>query len=163
MYSECPQPVCCPMSHCTHTQCTPVDCVYTYRTLFLFLSACSFSLACHCLHHPPPFHSPLSLFHLLSPSSSSPLSSHVPSSPAPPLSHTCTCNWYVSTSLRVRVPARGHCKRKEVRGIFKFAEVEPWCDWQAQEGEDPHVGRWETKLTHKMKLRLRVGMYSILS
>lgn len=38
MYSECPQPVCCRMSHCTHTQCTPVDCVHVYRTLFLFPS-----------------------------------------------------------------------------------------------------------------------------
>ena len=32
------------------------------------------------------------------------------------------------------MPARGYCKRKEIRGIFKFAEVVPWCDWESQEG-----------------------------
>ena len=37
-------------------------------------------------------------------------------------------------SERVRVPARGHCKRKEIRGFFKFAEVVPWCNWESQEG-----------------------------
>ena len=39
-----------------------------------------------------------------------------------------------SCSERARVPARGHCKRREIRGIFKFAEVVPWCDWESQEG-----------------------------
>ena len=33
----------------------------------------------------------------------------------------------------MRVPARGSGKRKEIRGIFKFAEVVPWCDWEPQQ------------------------------
>ena len=35
----------------------------------------------------------------------------------------------------MRVPARGSCKRREVRGMFKYAEVVPWCDWEPQEGQ----------------------------
>ena len=33
------------------------------------------------------------------------------------------------------MPARGGCKRREIRGMFKFAEVVPWCDWEPQEGQ----------------------------
>jgi hypothetical protein len=43
---------------------------------------------------------------------------------------------FVTPRERARVPARGHCKRREIRGIFKFAEVVPWCDWESQEGTE---------------------------
>jgi ankyrin repeat protein len=41
---------------------------------------------------------------------------------------------FVTSRERVRMPARGECKRREIRGMFKFAEVVPWCDWEPQEG-----------------------------
>jgi E3 ubiquitin-protein ligase mind-bomb len=43
---------------------------------------------------------------------------------------------FVSPRERVRMPARGGCKRREIRGMFKFAEVVPWCDWEPQEGTE---------------------------
>ena len=47
----------------------------------------------------------------------------------------CACVCVCVCRERVRVPARGSCKRREVRGMFKYAEVVPWCDWEPQEGQ----------------------------
>ena len=50
------------------------------------------------------------------------------------------------------MPARGDCKRRESTGMFKYAEVVPWCDWEHQEGQ-----LYTATNTHSILTLVKVG------